>query len=176
VSNDHVLPFPDVTVYTFGVEPEDYGNPEKGADVVIKERGCALILRFEGRTGDAPLIELRIGPEKGRGLEPTKAKEFVPRIEDYVAVARAALEWDLDAVREAAEVLRQAARPGRGHSPDFFRLIAIDYKNLVAAGEKAPVKALGKRHHVEISAASRWLTEARRRGYLPPKEAKSNAR
>ena len=33
-------------------------------------------------------------------------------------------------------------------------------------GEPHPVKALSEFHHVTISAASRWVKEARRRGYI----------
>jgi len=36
----------------------------------------------------------------------------------------------------------------------------------VSEGEAHPVKALGEIHHVTISAASRWVKEARRRGYV----------
>jgi hypothetical protein len=86
--------------------------------------------------------------------------------------------WEWADARAAAEALRGAARPGRGLSPDFYRAISTEYEAIVAGGEKAPVKTLGKRHHVEISAASRWIAEARRLGYLPPKkkEVKSRAR
>ena len=50
-------------------------------------------------------------------------------------------------------------------------LIALDYKALVAEGERYPVKALGEKHHSSISAAPRWVKGARDRGYLEPKEA-----
>ena len=56
--------------------------------------------------------------------------------------------------------------PGRGLGPDFYRAIGEHYNALVAEGERHPVKTLGEIHHVTISAASRWLKEARRRGFL----------
>ena len=77
------------------------------------------------------------------------------------------MRWDFGDLRAAAETLRHIGRPGRGLSDDFFRLVAAHYTALVAEGEKYPVKALGEAHHGTISTASRWVTEARRRGYLP---------
>jgi hypothetical protein len=50
--------------------------------------------------------------------------------------------------------------------PDFYWVIAANYRALVAGGEPHPVKALAAQHHVTISAASRWLKEARRRGLV----------
>jgi hypothetical protein len=176
VSADHDTPLPGVGLYTFGRDARDYGNPEAGPSVVITERGCELELCFAKRQGDSPLLEIRLLPDGAKKLAPKKVREFVPRIEDYLAVARAMLDWKFAEAREAAEVLRQAGRPGRGHSPDFFRMIAMEYENLVAEGEEAPVKALAQKHHVVISAASRWLDKARELGYLPKKEAKSHAR
>ena len=51
----------------------------------------------------------------------------------------------------------------------FYRTIATTYESLVAEGEPHPVKALSENNHVTISAASRWVNEARQRGYLPEK-------
>ena len=73
--------------------------------------------------------------------------------------------------RAAVDALREVGRPGRGLSPEFFRLIAHHYNAFVAEGEKHPVKALSEYHHVTISAASRWVTEAKRRGLIDTKEA-----
>jgi hypothetical protein len=176
VSQDHARPWPGVTVFTFGVDPQDYGDPAKGGDVVIEERGCALILRFRGRERDAPLKEIRLVPGKGTKLDLAKAREFVPRLDRYLAVGRAALAWDHEGVRAAATVLRQDGRPGRGLSPDFIRLIAQQYEARVAEGDKHPIKTLADMYHVTPSPASRWVTRARDLGYLPPKEAKSHAR
>ena len=167
---------PEVTVYTFGRDPANLGNPEAGPSVVIRERGLELELLFESRRGDAPLLELRVMPDEAKELEPEKVREVVPPIGLYLAAARASLEWNFSEARAVAEALRKVGRPGRGHSDDFFRYLAIEYKALVEGSEKHPVKTISKHHNVGISAASRWLTEARRRGYLPPKEAKSRAR
>lgn len=178
MSSDRDTPFPDVDVYGhggLGPPPGRAGlaglTPE-GAGVIIRERGCELVLHFASAKPGAPLLELRLLPDRGKQLEPSKAREFVPRIEMYMATARAALSWNVDDFRAAAEALRQVARPGRGFSDDFPRLIADQYKAFVREGERYPVKALSEYHHVTISAASRWVTDARRRGLIEPKEAK----
>lgn len=173
---EHEIPLPGVQGFTFGRDPRDYGNPDAGPSIVITERGCELELLFAKRQRNSPLREIRLLPDGKKHLDPLKAREFIPRIESYLAVARAMLDWEFAEAREGAELLRQVSRPGRGHSDDFFRLVSIEFEQLVEAGERAPVKAIAKKHSVEISAASRWLTEARRRGYLPPKEAKKDAR
>jgi hypothetical protein len=173
VTTNPETPFPDVTVHTFGVDPQDSGNPEKGADVVIKERGCELILRFAGRTGDAPLVELRLRPDCGKHLDPAKARHLFPQLNLYLAVARASMSWDFGDARAAAEALRQIGRPGRGLSDDFFRVVAVQYKALVAEGERYPVKALAAMQpgKTNISTASRWIKEAKRRGFIETEEA-----
>lgn len=177
MSSDRATPFPQVDVYGHGGlgPPPRLASffPDEGAGAIIRERGCELVLHFASTEPDAPLLALRLGPDRrGERLEPSKAREFVPQIDLYMATARAALSWNADDFRAAAEALREIGRPGRGFSPDFSRLIATHYKALVAEGEKYPVKALADYYHVTISAASRWVTEARRRGYLPQKEAK----
>jgi hypothetical protein len=171
--NERALP--EVVVHTFGRDPRDFGNPDSGPSVVLRERGLEIELVFESRRGDSPLLELRVLPDKAKQLEPEKVREVVPPIGLYLAAARAALEWNFAEARDLTEALRQIGRPGRGHSDDFFRSLAIEYEVLVKRGEKHPVKTIAGHHSVGISAASRWLKEVRRRGYLPEKEAKSDA-
>ena len=56
----------------------------------------------------------------------------------------------------------QISGPGRGLTDEFFKTIAEEYQAFVDEGEPHPVKAIGENHHVTISAASRWIKEARR--------------
>jgi hypothetical protein len=178
MSSDTSTPFPGIRVYghgSLGPPPGLASLSPDGAGVIIRERGCELVLHFDSPKPGAALLELRIGPERGKQLEPAKARQLFPQIELYMAAARAALSWnpdaDADDFRAAADALREVGRPGRGLSDDFFRLIAQHHKALVSEGEKHPVKALSDIHHVTISAASRWVTEARRRGLIDTKEA-----
>jgi len=179
MSSDSTTPYADFTVYGHGGKgppprPELAGLAPEGAGVIIKERGCELVLHFASAKPGAALLEIRISPERGKNLEPAKARQLFPQVDLYLAAARAALAWRPDDggdFRAQADLLREVGRPGRGLTDDFFKLIGAHHKALVAEGEKAPVKALADIHHVTISAASRWVTEARKRGFIDPKEA-----
>jgi hypothetical protein len=166
---------PEVGVYPHGLEDE---FPDGPPTVLIRHRGCRLVLKF--RPGDfrgkGPLQELRLLPDK-ETLKPGVLLRFVPEGPRYLAYARAAMRIfegedepsrrsRRDAFRAAGEDLREIAGPGRGLSDRFYRLIAENYEALVADGNPHPVKELARIHHVTISAASRWLKEARRRGHV----------
>jgi hypothetical protein len=112
-------------------------------------------------------------PDGGKQIDLTKARHFFPQVNLYLAVARASMSWDFGDARAAAELLRQIGRPGRGLSDDFYRLIAGQYKALVAEGERHPVKALAaiQPGKTNISTASRWIKEAKRRGLIDAEEA-----
>jgi hypothetical protein len=164
---------PGVTVFPKGLEGE---FPEGPPTAVLKHRGCELVLRFAPGDfrGEGDLQELRLLPAT-EALRPRLLRQFAPEAEDYLAFARAAMrifgpegtpEARTEKLREAADVLRARGGPGRGLSDEFYKVIATSYTALLAEGEPHPVKALGEKHHVTISAASRWLTEARRRGLI----------
>ena len=72
-------------------------------------------------------------------------------------------------LRDSAEALRALSGPGRGLTDEFYKRIGETYNALVAEGEPHPVKALSEIHHGTISAGSRWIKEARRRGFIAPK-------
>lgn len=157
---------PKVTVYPHGMETFPEGPPQ----VRIVDRGCELVLTFAPGdvSGEGNITELRLVPGTEQ-LEPRVLRRFAPQAELYLAAARSAMKWKQEDFRGALEALRQIGRPGRGLSDQFYRLIAESYKALVAEGEKHPVKSLGENHHATISAASRWVKEARRRGLIKEK-------
>jgi hypothetical protein len=159
-----------------GLEDEFPNGPPTA---LIKHRGCCLILRFAPGdfAAEGDVQELRLLPDT-KTLEPKVLRQFAPQAELYLAFARAAMRrWWPEQSAEirhenlaaSATALRQIAGPGRGLTDEFYRTIATTYKALVAEGEPHPVKALSEINHVSISAASRWVTEARRRGYVPEK-------
>jgi hypothetical protein len=171
---------PRVQVYAQGTENEFPGGPPT---VVVTHDGFHFELRFaDGDVrGEGPLQELRITAEKPP-LKPRALRRFSPQTEIYVALSRAALrvfgpEGTPESRRKdlagAVDALREVAGPGRGHPDDFYRKIATSHAALVSEGEPHPVKALSQNHHVTISTASRWVKEARRRGYIEPKGGKS---
>jgi hypothetical protein len=173
---------PNARVFNKGLEGE---WPDGPPTVVITHRGCQLVLRFaEGdHLGEGDVQELRLLPDTER-LEPRILRQFAPQAELYLAFARAAMRWmwpeeeapesRQENFRSAVEALRQIAGPGRGLTDEFYRAIAKEHEALVEGGEPHPIKTLGENHHVTISAASRWVKEARRRGLM--EGGKRNAR
>ncbi len=171
---------PKVRVYPRGLEDDFPNGP---ATAVVTHRGCRLIIRFapEDFWGKGDVQELCLLPDTAK-LRPKVLRQFAPQAELYLAYARAAMrifeqedvvENRWERFRGAADALRQISGPGRGLSDEFYRVVAANHRALVTEGEPHPVKAVAEIHHVTVSAASRWLTEARRRGLL--KEA-SDAR
>jgi hypothetical protein len=141
---------------------------------VIDHQGIQLVLRFAAgdRLFEGDPVEIRLLPGEEPLTLPT-LRRFAPNAELYLALVRAAIstidpkgQADLDRFHRAAAALREHGGPRRGHRDEFFQQIALEYNALVEAGEPHPVKTLAARHHVVISAASRWLKEARRRGHL----------
>ena len=173
---------PQVRVFGQGLKDvpgADDEFPNGPPSALISYRGLRIVLRFaEGDfLGEGDVQELRLLPGKTK-LKPNALRQFAPDAELYLAYARAAMrilepketpggrrqKWNR--FRDSAEALREIAGPGRGLSPEFYRKIAEEHRALVDEGEPHPVKALGEKHHVTISAASRWVKEARRRGFI----------
>lgn len=159
---------PKATVYPLGLDEEFPNGPPT---VTIEHRGLKFLLRFADTSGDGLPIRLELLPDT-ETLEPRVLRQFAPRAELYLGLARAAMklfgpegtpESRRADLRGATEALRQVGGPGRGLSDEFYRVIAQHYNTLVAEGEPHPVKALGEIHQVTISTASRWITEAKRR-------------
>ena len=71
--------------------------------------------------------------------------------------------------REISAVMRRLKLLGntkRGLGEDFYRAVAEEHAALVAAGEPHINKALAAKYHVDKSRPSRWIGEARRRGFI----------
>jgi len=159
------------------------------AEAAITHRGATLRVRFAGddQAGRGLPVSFEVCPGT-EPLEPRVLRRFAPQAELYVAYARNALrtyglarfegqetsEERLEALADASEPLRQVGRAGRGLSAAFYATVADQYKLLVEHGEPHPIKALGEMHGATMSAASRWIKEARRRKLLPPKERRKS--
>jgi len=63
----------------------------------------------------------------------------------------------------------------RPYGDAFYRSVASIYIAIVAAGERAPAKAIEAANNVTQSQAHRWIKEARRRGILAPAELSGRA-
>jgi hypothetical protein len=138
--------------------------------VAMIEGGVKLTLFFpeeSGMSGDAEPVEIRIEPHDDS--QPFDAWRLMPKLPLYVSYARAALAWRWDDAGRALQALREVGTTRRGLNDDFYRAVGELHAALVDQGEPHPVKALAEMQPVDISTASRWISEARRRGYLREK-------
>jgi hypothetical protein len=135
--------------------------------VAMIEGGVKLTLFFpdeSGLSGDADPVEIRLEPHNKRQLfDPWR---LMPGLPLYVSYARAAMAWRWGDAGRALTALRELGATRRGHKDDFYRAVAELHTALVDQGEPHPVKALAAMQPVDISTASRWVKEARQRGYL----------
>lgn len=167
---------PRVDCYGAGLPGEDFPNGSPTA--VITHLGLKMVLRFapDDLAGEGDIQEIRLLSDTGP-LD-TSSLKLLPSGAMYFQAARAAMallgtgeekktqEEKWDAWYTALESFRNAAGPGRALNDAFYRLLGKQREALIAEGEPHPVKALSLIHRVKISTASKWLTEARRRGYI----------
>lgn len=170
-------PQPQAQAFPLGLEDK---LPDGLPAAVVTHRGCRLVLRFAPGDvlAEGPLQELCVRPDTAE-LTPRALREFAKHADTYVAYARAAVrilgpdgtaEERWNKLRGTTDALREIGGPGRGHDDEFYKQIAAQYLALVDGDEPHPVKTLGEMNHIQISGASRWITEARRRGFLPKKK------
>ena len=88
-----------------------------------------------------------------------------------LALEKGPAEARWERFRRSATELREVSGPGRGLRDTFYKQIGAEYRTLQEEGAPHPVKTLGEKHFVSISAASRWIKEARRRGHIVDKPA-----
>jgi hypothetical protein len=109
--------------------------------------------------------------EGAAGIDTGSYGHVLRSLRSYVAYAQAEMAMERDDRAAAIETLRVSGRGRRGFDDRFYREIAAEYNALVGAGERHPIKALAEaRAPIHKSRASRWISEARRRGYIQPKE------
>jgi hypothetical protein len=85
----------------------------------------------------------------------------------YLEYARSEVARKYDRRDEYLEALRDVGKTRRGLPDRFYREIANQYNELVAAGKPHPIKTIAELHApVDKSRASRWVKEARARGYI----------
>lgn len=140
--------------------------------VTMKTRGCELVIFFDDLSGEGPIREIRLLPDTAT-LEPSVLRQFMPRAPLYAQYARAAIKFNRGEVRESLMALRDVGATRRGLGEDFYRQVARQYAELVAEGERHPVKALAEMNYVTISTASRWISGARNRNLIEEREEES---
>lgn len=77
-------------------------------------------------------------------------------------------DFTSDEYLEVTDPIRRERRRGRRLEDDELREAAAIYRTNLAGGK--PIKALMREKNIEHSTAHRWITEARRRGFLEPDE------
>jgi hypothetical protein len=165
---------PNVKTYPGGLEHEFPNGPPT---TVVEHRGFKLVLRFgEGDlAGEGPVQEIWIRPD----TLPVEAGalQLMPSAPHYFELARRHMaifgsdermpEERWARFYEAAKPFQKVGGPGRALPDQHYQLLGVEYKVRVEAGDPHPVKTIAARHGVKISTASKWLKEARRRGYPP---------
>ena len=129
-----------------------------------------LWLYFEHNGQGAPLVGIEVGSESHADtpLDPTQLMHVTKNLPMYVAYARAEIALDADPSQTGllVEALNEAGTTRRGKPGRFFRVIGEEYAARVGEGDSAPVTSIAAAHGVVLSTASRWVKEARRRGYI----------
>jgi hypothetical protein len=116
-------------------------------------------------SGEGEVLEVRVLPDV-RAIAPQVMTRLGTRFSLYAQYARAALTWETESARSALAALRKLGRTSRGLSPDHYVHVARVFNAIVAEGEPHPVKALAQYFHTDISNASRWVKECRRRDLI----------
>jgi len=126
---------------------------------------------YFAHAGDNPaFIGFRaIAPDDGveRDLGPAQFARLARWLPMYIDYARAEIEWNRGDAARALEMLRtEAGKSRRGLSDKFYMEIAAEYEALVQEGDPHPIKSMAAKRPVHKSRASRWVKEARSRGYI----------
>jgi hypothetical protein len=149
--------------------------------VTFRDDSLPLPLRIhflhlkDDETGELELrnVGIELGDEvRGEGpfdevpeLTALTLRRVVERYPHWLELARAHALVPWEAPFDSIE--RQAKRPKPARlDPDWYRMIAVEYRHHVEADEPAPITAIAKSHGVTPSAASRWVKAARDKGLL----------
>lgn len=137
-------------------------DEEKPDEVQIVNVGFEIGRTYEVEPGSGR-TELVDDP---RPIDPVTLQRIVGNFSAYLQLAQTALVVKDEGIVGALKLLRgPGAKPAR-LTDDFYRLVGSDYEARRNAGEPHLVKALAAAHHVTPGAASRWVKEARKRGYI----------
>jgi hypothetical protein len=167
LDRDTVIRSPHAATATRHDATTEWQVDDPRVSVEMQEEGATVTLFFDPArafAGDAPVLEVRLTPTLAGKFEPWR---LLPTLPLHLQYARASLAFDHNGAGAALRALRQINSTGRGLSDDFLRLVAQLYESLVTEGETYPVKALAAMQHVDKSTASRWISAARDRGYIP---------
>jgi len=148
--------------------------PRCRVTVYDSENPWPLMLAF-AHIGDAPaFLGFEVLAEKDemvdigneQSLDPKSFARLARMLPMYVEYALAEIEWKSGDKVKALEALRDAGKSRRGLPDKFYEEIGAEYLSRVAKGDPHPIKSIADERPVHKSRASRWVSEARRRGYI----------
>lgn len=150
--------------------------------VTIREPGTPWPIRFyflqleNAETGEPSTVNVgfEIGEhfdhadsvEHLEPLDPVTVVRVTSQYGAYLRAAEASVTLNQLATAEALKTLRGPGRKPARLTDDFYRRVAADFEQRKAAGSSRPVSDLAATQYVDKGTASRWLKEARRRGYI----------
>ncbi len=106
-------------------------------------------------------------------LSPANVTQITSRYIHWLNAARNYLALEMTKGRESSS---NTARPRRSRlTDDWLRLIATEFEQRSAAGQPA-ITEIAKAHQVQMSTASRWVSRAREREFLPRTRSRRNVR
>jgi hypothetical protein len=123
-----------------------------------------LELYFEHPGDNSPFWGFKVlgdGP-----LDLSKVAGLARRLPHYVDYGRAIGLWNTTGEKRAALEALRTEGSTRGLPDRHYRAIADEYVELVQADDPHPIKTIAQRRPVDNSRASRWVSEARNRGYI----------
>jgi hypothetical protein len=90
-------------------------------------------------------------------------RRVVERYPHWLELARAHAKFNVPVESDPKHMKRQ--KPAR-LDPDWYRMIAEEYRHHLEDGDPRPVTTIAGSHGVSLSAASRWVKAARERGLI----------
>ncbi len=146
--------------------------------IISSEDGWNTSLSFEkDEKGDSTTwrctgVEVSWCQPEGASMDmqevtPSALTEVAGSWDNYLNIARSALEFELEDAVKQTNVLREQGQGRRGLDDSFYRLIAEQYRE-VSRRSDHPTHSIALHHDVARSTASNWIAKCRELGYLGP--------
>ncbi len=148
----------------------DAGDPRVCVEIIDDAFALPIRLYFADLGKDPELVGVEIGSEH-QPQTPLKRAQIAHlgrQLPILTAFARAEINYfnDPAAVAPLLEVLNEVGTTRRGKPGRFYKVIGAEYSTRVREGDPAPITSLAEAHGVNKSSASRWVKQAKIRGYV----------
>jgi hypothetical protein len=144
-------------------------HPDRSVTVHLNPDGELRVWFDPAVRGRAVSVQLSIA----EGVTPTVLHRFpFKQFLDQADAAQRLLPLSMPSrrfTRLESMAAPTTARPGRrGHAESFYAGIAERYNQLLSKGARNPTATIAAERFVSRSTAAGWISQARRREYLPP--------